>query len=80
MLYEVITVLKPTTALQTAGLYDTPNGLSNAKGLDPDNTTVQLKLQGTYQFRFKQQARKLSLTSYNVYYTKLLRAVRPNGV
>jgi outer membrane receptor protein involved in Fe transport len=45
-------VLKPTTALQTAGLYDTPNGLINAKGLDPANTTVQLKLQGTYQFRF----------------------------
>jgi len=45
-------VLKTTSANQTAGLYDSPNNLINAKGLDPNNTPFQLKLQGAYTFDF----------------------------
>jgi len=45
-------VIQPTIALSTIDLYDNPNGLINAKGLDPAHQSVQLKLQGTYQFDF----------------------------
>jgi hypothetical protein len=41
-------VIQPTTANQTANLFDDPNGLINAEGLDQVNRTVQFKLQGTY--------------------------------
>ena len=45
-------VIKPTTANETAGIFDSPNNLINAQGLDPNNRPVQLKLQGTYMFDF----------------------------
>ena len=45
-------VIQPTTANQTADLYDNPNGLINAKGLDQINRTAKFKLQGTYLFDF----------------------------
>jgi len=45
-------VVRPTVALSSTGLYDTPNGLINAEGLDPANQTWQVKLQGTYRFDF----------------------------
>ncbi len=45
-------VIQPTVALSTAGLYDNPNGLINAEGLDPAHQSVQVKLQGTYEFDF----------------------------
>ena len=43
-------VVRPTISLSTTGLYESPNGLLNSRGLDPANQTVQLKLQGTYMF------------------------------
>ena len=45
-------VIKTTSANETAGLFDSPNNLINAEGLDPNNPPVQLKLQGTYMFDF----------------------------
>jgi hypothetical protein len=45
-------VIQPTTANQTADLFDNPNGLINAKGLDQVNRTAVFKLQGTYIFDF----------------------------
>jgi len=45
-------VLQPTVASQASGIFDNPNGLINAKGLDLTNQTVQFKLQGTYIFQF----------------------------
>ena len=33
-------------------MWDSPNNLINAQGLDPNNPPVQLKLQGTYLFDF----------------------------
>lgn len=41
-----------TVALGTLGVFDSPNGLINAEGLDEVWQTVQLKLQGTYLFDF----------------------------
>ena len=41
-------VVQPTIQNAIANLFDNPNGLINAKGLDPNNETVQVKLQGTY--------------------------------
>ncbi len=45
-------VIKPTTANETAGIFDSPNNLINAKGLDPNNIPIQIKLQGAYTFDF----------------------------
>ncbi len=45
-------VIQPTVALASSGIFDNPNGIINAKGLDPTNQTVQVKLQGTYIFPF----------------------------
>jgi len=45
-------VIKTTSANETAGVFDSPNNLINAKGRDPNNPPFQLKLQGTYMFRF----------------------------
>lgn len=45
-------VVQPTVASQASGIFDNPNGLINAKGLDLTNQTVQFKLQGTYVFPF----------------------------
>jgi hypothetical protein len=45
-------VIKSTVAGSDSGIFDTPNGLINAKGLDPLNPTWQFKLQGTYFFDF----------------------------
>ncbi len=45
-------VIQPTVALQSSGIFDNPNGLINAKGLDLTNQKVQFKLQGTYVFSF----------------------------
>jgi outer membrane receptor protein involved in Fe transport len=45
-------VVKPTTISTEAGIFDSPNGLINAKGRDPNNAPYQLKLQGMYMFRF----------------------------
>jgi len=44
--------IKETGSYGYAGVYESPNGLINAKGLDPNNIPVQLKLQGTYLFNF----------------------------
>jgi outer membrane receptor protein involved in Fe transport len=52
-------VVKPTTANEEAGIFDSPNNFLNAKGLDPNNSPFQLKLQGMYMFRFG-----LSLSGY----------------
>jgi hypothetical protein len=45
-------VIKTTGAVETSGVFDTPNDLINAKGLDTNNRPYQLKLQGTYFFDF----------------------------
>jgi len=45
-------VIQPTVASQASGIFDNPNGLINAKGLDLTNQTAQFKLQGTYIFPF----------------------------
>jgi len=52
LVWSEMEVVRPTTALSVPGLYDSPNGLLNAEGLDPANQTVQVKLQGTYLFDF----------------------------
>lgn len=41
-------VIKPTDHPSTELLFENPNSLLNAKGLDPNNQKVQFKLQGTY--------------------------------
>jgi hypothetical protein len=41
-------VIKPTTHASTTPLFENPNALLFAKGLDPNNNKVQFKLQGTY--------------------------------
>ncbi len=45
-------VIKTTGANETQGVFDSPNNLINAQGRDPNNPPFQLKLQGTYVFRF----------------------------
>ncbi len=45
-------VIKPTIPAPTPYLFNNPNALINAEGLDPVNQTVQFKLQGTYLFDF----------------------------
>jgi hypothetical protein len=41
-------VIKPVDHATTTPLFEDPNALINAKGLDPSNQPVQLKLQGSY--------------------------------
>jgi outer membrane receptor protein involved in Fe transport len=41
-------VIKATTAGSSNDLFENPNALINARGKDPHNQTVQLKVQGTY--------------------------------
>ncbi len=45
-------VVQPTVAASTTDLFDNPNGLINAKGLDLVSPPLQLKVQGTYVFPF----------------------------
>jgi len=45
-------VTQSTVALGVLGVFDSPNGLINAEGLDEAWQTMQLKLQGTYRFNF----------------------------
>jgi hypothetical protein len=45
-------VIKTTGSNEIAGVYDSPNDLINAQGLDPNNPPFQMKLQGTYMFDF----------------------------
>jgi len=45
-------VIKTTGSNEISGVFDSPNNLINAQGLDPYFAPVQLKLQGTYLFRF----------------------------
>lgn len=72
-------VVQPTTANAIPNLFDNPNGLINAKGLDPLNQTVALKLQGTYVF-----STGLSASGFYRYlsgfpYTRELNATGPQG-
>ena len=45
-------VIKTTGSNEIQGVWDSPNNLINAQGLDPFFPPVQLKVQGTYLFRF----------------------------
>ncbi len=45
-------VIKTTGSNEIQGVWDTPNNLINAEGLDPFFPPVQLKVQGTYLFDF----------------------------
>jgi hypothetical protein len=46
-------VIKPTTPGSTENLFENPNAFINALGKDPQNQTVQFKLQGTYNAPFE---------------------------
>jgi hypothetical protein len=73
-------VIKTTGANETSGVFDTPNDLIYARGLDPNNIPVQLKLQGIYVFDFGLTASGFyRLASGNPYTRELTVTSLPQG-